>query len=197
MNYSPITPEAQFDSLSIGAKLYSYFDGFNRNEIQLFAYFSSLMFPYTNEPLSEWKYKFIIDENGYPFSAEVNKAIDLHILNSNFVEKQNNMVVSTRGLQTFDDIKDFNAFTKREKAISAVCTTTIMIPLRETESALLKDPEIAKNQTVGKSNDWIDQDFVIGRIKEVSSNLGVPIENLIASSVSWIKYLSLIEDNQE
>jgi hypothetical protein len=66
-----------------------------------------------------------------------------------------------------------------------------MISFKETEEALLKDPEYNR-QNIENNQDWIDQEFAINRIKEISNALGVPIENLIASSVSWIKYLSLI-----
>jgi hypothetical protein len=191
MNSQKISPESLFDSLSIGVKLYNYFDGFKRNEIQLFSYFSSVLFPYTKEPLSEWKYKYTIDESGYPFSSDVNSAIGSHLVNGNFEEKENFIVLTARGMKTFDDIKTLKSFQNREKAINASCTTSIMIPFKETEEALLKDPEYNK-QNIKSNPDWINQDFAIDRIKEVSNALGVPIENLIASSVSWIKYLSLI-----
>jgi hypothetical protein len=191
MNKQQISSEALFDSLSIGAKLHNYFDGFKRNEIQLFSYFSSVLFPYTKEPLSEWRYKYTIDESGYPFSSDVNSAIDSHLLNGNFEEKENFLVLTARGERAFDDIKEWSFFQKRERAINASCTTSIMIPFRETEEALLKDPEYSR-QNIENNRDWINQEFAIDRIKEVSSTLGVPIENLIASSVSWINYLSLI-----
>jgi hypothetical protein len=191
MNSQNISPESLFDSLSIGVKLYNYFDGFKRNEIQLFSYFSSVLFPYTKEPLSEWKYKYTIDESGYPFSSDVNFAIESHLLSGNFEEKENFVVLTARGMKTFDDIKELKSFQNREKAINASCTTSIMIPFKETEEALLKDPEYNK-QNIENNRDWINQEFAIDRIKEVSIALGVPIENLIASSVSWIKYLSLI-----
>jgi hypothetical protein len=191
MNSQQIAPEPLFDSLSIGVKLYNYFDGFRRNEIQLFSYFSSVLFPYTKEPLSEWKYKYIIDELGYPSSLDVNFAIDSHLLNGNFEEKESFIVVTARGMKTFDDIKELKSFQSREKAINASCTTSIMISFKETEEALLKDPEYSR-QHIENNRDWIDQEFAINRIKEVSTALGVPINNLIASSVSWIKYLSLI-----
>ena len=193
MNTLQISPESQFDSLSIGIKLYNYFDGFNRKEIQLFSYFSSVLFPYTREPLSEWKYKFILDSENYPFSADINFAIDLHILNGNFEEKEAFLNATTRGIRTFDEIKGLHSCVNREKAITAAGTASIMVPFRETEEALLKDPELTKNQLLKTNQDWINQDFVIERIKEVSTKLGVPINNLIASSVSWIKYLALIK----
>jgi len=191
MNNQQILPESLFDSLSIGVKLYNYFDGFKKNEIQLFSYFSSVLFPYTKEPLSEWKYKYTIDDAGYPFSDKINAAIDSHLINGNFEEKENFMTITARGMRTFDDIKDLKSFQNREKAINASCTTSIMIPFRETENALLNDPEYNK-QKIEQNPDWINQDFAISRVKEVSTALGVPIDNLIVSSVSWIKYLSLI-----
>jgi hypothetical protein len=191
MNNKPLLPESLFDSLSIGVKLYNFFDGFNRNEIQLFSYFSSVLFPYTKEPLSEWKYKFTIDDIGYPFSDKINVAIDSHLINGNFEEKGNFMTITTRGMRTFDDIKGLKSFENREKAINASCTTSIMLPFKETEEALLKDPEY-QSQKIESNPDWINQGFAIDRIKEVSTALGVPINNLIASSVGWIKYLSLI-----
>jgi len=191
MNNQQILPESLFDSLSIGVKLYNYFDGFNRKEIQLFSYFSSVLFPYTKEPLNEWKYKYTVDDSGYPFSSDINSAIDSHLINGNFEEKGSFIIVTARGMRTFDDIKDLKTFKNRERVINASCTTSILIPFKETEEALLNDPEYNK-QIVGDNRDWINQDFAITRIKAVSDALGVPIDNLIASSASWIKYLSLI-----
>lgn len=184
-------PESLFDSLSIGVKLYNYFDGFSRKDMQLFSYFSSVLFPYTKEPLKEWKYKYMLDDSNYPFSSDVNSAIDSHLRNGYFEEKENLIVVTTRGMKTFDDIKDLKSFQNRELAINASCTTSIMIPFKETEEALLKDPEYNK-QKIDNNPNWIEQDFAIKRIKDVSDALGVPIDNLIVSSTSWIRYLSII-----
>ena len=193
MNIQQVLPEAQFDSLSIGVKFYNYFDGFNRNEIQLFCYFSSLLFSYTKEPLSEWKYQFMIID-GYPFSKEINSAIELHLLNGNIEEKENYFVITTRGLKTYDEIRDLHIFLKREKSINAACSTSLMIPIREAETALLNDPEYMK-QNIPNNPEWINQDYSINRIREVSEALGIPLNNLIAASSGWIKYITLINNN--
>lgn len=189
MNSQSVIPEAQFDTLSIGVKLYNYFDGFNRREIQLFSYFSSLLFPYTKEPLSEWRYNFIIVDN-FPFSQETNSAIDLHLLNGNFEEKNDYLIITQRGLKTFEDIKELKSFSKRENSINAACITSIMIPVRETENALLTDPEYLK-QNIPNNPDWINREYSIEKIKNISQELGIPLENLIGISGSWIKYISL------
>lgn len=190
-----ILPEAQFDSLSIGVKLYNYFDGFSRREVQLFSYFSSLLFPYTKEPLSEWKYGFMIIDN-FPFAQEINGSIDLHLLNGNYEEKNEFLIITQRGLKTFDDIKELTSFNKRENSINAACITSIMIPVRETENALLTDPEYIKQNTPDNP-DWIKREYSIEQIKNISQELGIPLDNLVGLSGSWIKYISLINKASE
>jgi hypothetical protein len=195
MRIEKTTPEAQFDSLSIGVKFYNYFDGFDREDIQLFSYFSSVLFPYTKEPSSEWKYRYTINSaTNYPFSSEINSAIELHMLNGNFIDNGNFIVVSPSGIKTFEEIKDLHSFRNREKSINAACTTSVLLPFKETEHALLNDPEIAQKKESIDNPQWLNQDFVIERIADVSNKLGVPIDNLTASSVSWIKYLLLIQN---
>jgi hypothetical protein len=81
MNKS-ISSEIQFDALSLGVKLYNYFDGFKSEEVQLFSYFSSVLFPYTRESVGEWSYRYtLINNTGFPFSADLNLAIEMHLVN--------------------------------------------------------------------------------------------------------------------
>ena len=190
-----IEPEAQFDSLSLGVKLYNYFDGFKREEIQLFSYFSSILFPYTKEPLSEWKYRYTLDQKtNYPFSSELNAAIDIHLLNGNFEERSDFFIVTSKGMKTFDNIKDLLSFKNREIAINTACTTSILMSFKETEKALLNDPELKHKKEIANNDNWINQDYIYDRILEISKELGIPLDNLMISSVSWVKYLSLINN---
>ena len=134
----PIDPETQFDCLSLGVKLYNYFDGFKREEVQLFSYFSSILFRHTKANKADWKYGYTLDKKtGYPFSGDLNSAIDMHLVNGNFEEREGFFVVTSRGMKTFDDIKDLASFHNREESIGAACTTSILLSYRETQVALL------------------------------------------------------------
>lgn len=185
-----IDPEVQFDCLSIGVKLYDYFDGFKKEEIQLFAYFSSIFFFYSRNIRidDEWKYEFGIDDNGFPFSSKLDKAIDLHILNRNFAEKERFSVVTTEGVKLFNQIKDHNLFKNREKAINAACTASILVSYEKTERALLNDEEIRKAKEI-QNHDILDRESVYEKIKEISKEIGAPIDDLIIPAVSWLNYL--------
>lgn len=193
-----LEPEVQFDCLSIGIKLYDYFDGFKREEIQLFSYFSSILFFYTRNPINDedWKYKFIIDDNGFPFSQELNLAIDQHLVNGHFEEKGRFFTVTTRGMKAFNNIKDFNYFSNREKAINAACTTSILVSYKKTERALLNDKEIKRKVKIEK-NPLIEQEFIYEKVLEISKKIGAPLDDLIIPAVSWINYLILIEKENE
>jgi hypothetical protein len=69
-------PEAFFDSLSISHKLGDILKDFKIEEIHLFSYFASILFLYNGNSLADWKYKFILDGKGYPFSDYLNEAIN-------------------------------------------------------------------------------------------------------------------------
>ena len=185
-----INPETQFDTLSIGVKLYDYFDGFKREELQLFAYFSSIFFFYTRNPTidDEWGYDFIVDENGFPYSKDLNMAYEQHLLNRNFEEKERFSIVTPEGVKSFNAVKDHSLFKNREKAINAACTASILVSYEKTERALLNDDEIIKSKSI--SNQAIlDRRNVYKKVLEISKTIGAPIDDLIIPAVSWLNYL--------
>ena len=185
-----INPETQFDALSIGVKLYDYFDGFKREELQLFAYFSSIFFFYTRNPNidDEWGYDFIVDKNGFPFSKDLNMAYEQHLLNRNFEEKDRFSIVTPEGVKSFNAVKEHSLFKNREKAIDAACTASILVSYEKTERALLNDDEIIKSQTIGNQS-TLDRANIYNKVLEISKKVGAPIDDLIIPAVSWLNYL--------
>ena len=161
MDKKQIIPEAFFDSLSLAKKLDDFLDGFKKEEIQLFAYFSLILHAYKGKDVSSWGYSFIVDENGFPFSKELNDAIERHIK---------------------------NAFGEREKVISASCTTSILIPFSQTRDALLHDPGLVKAKALGGKREI--EKSIYSKFKEVSDAIGSPVaEDYIIPALSWINYI--------
>jgi hypothetical protein len=191
-----INPETQFDCLSIGIKLYDYFDGFKREEIQLFAYFASIFFFYTRNCSvdDDWKYDFIIDSKGFPFSQELNDSFEQHILNRNFEEKERFSLVTPEGVKLFDSIKRHSLFKNREKAIDAACTASILVSFEKTVKALLNDDEIIKAKKLD-NQPFLDRNNIYNKIVEISKKVGAPIDDLIIPAVSWLNYLIEKDEN--
>ncbi len=191
-----IDPEIQFDCLSIGVKLYDYFDGFKREEIQLFAYFSSIFYFYTRNTYvdDEWKYEFIVDKTGFPFSQELNNTFEQHLLNRNFEKKGRFSVVTPEGVKLFNSIKEHSLFKNREKAISAACTASILVSYEKTERALLNYDEIRKAKEL-KNEPVLDRKSNYKKVLEISKKVGAPLDDVIISAISWLNYL-VEQDNE-
>jgi hypothetical protein len=186
-----ISPEAFFDSLSIGYKLDSFLEGFKLQEINLFSYFSSILFGYQGNNVSEWGYKYVIDSAGYPFSDALNEASERHIQNGSFEKRDDYYVASGRGTTEYLTFKSLESLAWREKFIDAACTTNILVPYSQTLRALLEAPDLQRSKEI---DNWLDQSGIYKKISQISEAVGVPTGDLIIPAVSWIKYLTIEED---
>jgi hypothetical protein len=183
-----LLPEAFYDSLSIGSKLHNALGTFKREEIHLFSYFSSILFLYKGNPLADWKYRFILNSQGFPFSDELDNAITRHILNG--ILKDGNIFLdfTARGSEEFDKIRAFSYLSKREEYIEASCVTNIILPYSKTIRALSHDPEIRKLQKLNTKQE-IDNEIVYSQFKELSRLIGIQTKDLIIPAVNWVNYL--------
>lgn len=184
----PIIPEAFFDSLSLAKKLDDFLDGFKVEEIQLFAYFSLILYVYNGSDSASWGYNFIVDEKGYPFSDALNSAIERHIKNGVFENRQDYFIVTGRGVNEFNRFKNLTDFANREKMVNASCTTSILVPFAETRKALLNDPSLLKAKNLGGKR-AIDN-AVYSKFREISDAIGAPIDDVIIPAISWINYIN-------
>jgi hypothetical protein len=134
-----------------------------------------------------WKYKFIISDDGYPYSKDLDDSINRHLLNGYYDENNNFMIITGRGTDEFNTfIKHFPTFIKRERYIDAACSTSILIPYKDTKKALLDDPSL-KTGLSTKNQDWIS--YNNAKLKEITDAIGAPIDELIIPAISWIEYL--------
>ena len=181
--------EAFYDSLSIGHKLDNFLDGFERQEIHLFAYFSAFLFHYHGNPIEEWKYKFTVDSNGYPHSMQLDNAIERHESIGSFELRHNFLTITGRGTNEFNKFSmELSLFNEREKYIEAACSTSFLLPYKETKSSLLEDINITKAKSVG-NQDWLD--FEYENLKKITESLGAPVDDLTISAVTWVRLIQL------
>jgi len=189
MNNKQVLPEAFFDSLSISNKLGDTLVDFKREEIHLFSYFSSILFLYKRNPVANWKYFFILDTKGYPFSDELDEAIKRHILNGIIKEGDNFLRITTKGSNEFLKFKEMAYISTREEYIKASCSTNIILPYSKTIRALLNDPEIMKIKNIA-SRQNLDLENVYQQFAELSEAIGIHTNDLIIPAVTWINYIA-------
>jgi len=182
-----ILPEAYFDSLSIAHKLDDFLDGFEQREIHLFSYFSAILFHYSGKPVDEWKYKFTINrDDKYPHSKDLSDAIERHLKSGFFEDTGSFLIITGRGTDEFNKFNTFPTYKEREKFLDVACSTSILIPYRETKTALLNDPNLIK-ASKSSNQDWIV--FSNEKLKEITTALGAPADELLLPAISWIEHL--------
>lgn len=197
MKSDQVLPEAFYDSLSLAHKLDDYLDAFKGEEVHLFAYFALLLFLYKHNSLNDWEYKFLVSDNGYPFSIHLNEAIERHKSNGVFeISGGCFLEISARGVDEFNRFKNMELFKRRETFLSAACTTSIAVPYSQTQKALLLEPELNHARKMRKlaSNRWIieegDQKHVYKKFAEISKAIGIDVDDLLIPAVAWINYLN-------
>lgn len=187
-----INPKAIFDSLSVAHKLDDSIDGFVKDEIHLFAYFSAVLFGFKGNPMSEWSYQFIVGVNGYPHSKDLSDAIERNILNGHFQMMGGYLTITGRGTDEFRKFSEFfPTYKDREQYIEAACSTSVIIPYKETKAALLDDPNITRNKDLG-NEEWIT--FNYEQLSKVTSELGAPADNLLIPAITWVEVLNQIKE---
>lgn len=185
---SEVTPEAFFDSLSLGNKLDSFLDGFNLQEIHLFSYFSSFLYCYSGKSIATWPHKYVAYD-GYPFSETIHKAIDRHIQNGLFESEGDYFRMTRRGNEEYENFKDQTLFLDREKIINAACTTSILVPYSQTLRALQNEPDLKRALEIN-SRDWLDQSSFYPQFEKIVDALGVQTSDLVIPAVAWINLLT-------
>ncbi|MDR2653756.1 MAG: hypothetical protein LBB39_00400 [Mycoplasmataceae bacterium] len=184
-----VLPEAFFDSLSISHKLGDSLVDFRSEEIHLFSYFASILFLYNGNSLAGWKYKFILDGKGYPFSDYLNESIKRHRLSGVVEEHGEYLRITPKGVDEYYKFKNLKNMLNRDECINAACATNILLPYSKTLRALLRDPELEKRK-ITREKKTIDNSYAYEKFKEISEAVGIPENDLAISAVAWINYIN-------
>ena len=179
---------AFYDSLSIAHKLDNFLDGFKREEIHLFAYFAAFLFHYKGNPVDNWDYNFIVSKDGFPHSKAIDDAIERHLNVGAYEIRGGFMTITSRGTDDYKKFLQLENLQKREEFIEPACNTSILIPYKETELALLNDVNIKKSHDL-QNESWVD--FQYENLKIISTSLGASIDDLTISAVTWVRLLLL------
>jgi hypothetical protein len=186
--------EAFYDSLSIAHKLDNFLDGFESQEIHLFSYFSAFLCHYNGHPIEDWKYKFTVDQNGYPHSMLLENAIERHLSIGAFELRNNFLTITGRGANEFINFnKELSLFKERETFIEAACSTSFLLPYKETKNSLLDDMNINKAKDLN-NQDWID--FEYENLRKITESLGAPVDDLTITAVTWVRLIQLTQNNK-
>lgn len=137
-----------FDALCIGNILCEYVGDFNSSELDLFAYFSAMLFLYDKHPISNWGYKFIKNDIGAPISLEIRQAVSNLLQTQDIISTGGYYKLTSKATSKLETLKRAYRFKYRTKYIENACDSLLTLPLGAIRTSISKEPIINIEQTV-------------------------------------------------
>lgn len=190
--------EANFDVLYILRSLENTYNYLNMAEIQNICYLSLLVSVFDKNPISEWGYEFIYN-NDDPFSDAITNEIDIMVKNGTIVKGSNeNYRLSNKAKRIFSVIDNLGEFCKRKKYLQVSTDAALIIPIPEFMNSMNYEPLIASKRNVF-DREALGYGISINKLYDhfegIRKVLGINNYDLWAVSVLWLKYLEGISND--
>ncbi|SHJ75056.1 hypothetical protein SAMN02745163_02507 [Clostridium cavendishii DSM 21758] len=192
--------EANFDILYILNSLENTYDSINIVEIQNICYLSLLVSVFDKNPISDWGYEFIYD-NDEPFSyAIINEIEDMMKSGTIIKEDKENYKLGKEAKRIFGFINNLEEFSKRKKYLQVSADAALVIPIPEFMNSMNYEPLIASKRNLF-DREALGYGISINKLYDhfegIRKIIGVENYDLWAVSVLWLKYLEGISNEME
>lgn len=181
-----------FDTLYIVSQTEDQYESLSLMEVTFLSYFSCLLSLYRGNPVSDWGYFFLRNEQGAPVSADLAEACDL-LISKGHLEKRNGCYrITAEGRERFSFMLSLELFKARQEYLQAACdcllTGTIVGLLNTLSSdAVISESSVHTmkylNSEENSAISMLHQQF--GVVKKAIGER----KNLFVPALSWLEYL--------
>ena len=184
---------AYFDSLSICNQLSLTLEKVAQIEVHLFAYLACLLSLYKKQPASAWEYKFGVTEQGYAFSSDIQRALNVLINNGRLVVEGEYVQLTQTGIDEYVQLKALFQYSQREPFIEGACSSALAMPLGMIRDAISQEVDIKRAITLSQSRMLLTEmatNTLYEQFQVLSDAIGVNIQDLMVPAVVWLNYLA-------
>jgi hypothetical protein len=192
-----VKPESHFDVLAIVDAVTTHVGSVSRGEVHMFAYLGCLMSLYRQRPAAEWGYVFGVTSHSYPYSGELDRAVDeLYgggVLAFDDTADAPTLVMTSHGQQRWSMLRSLTQYEDRGKVLDAVCASVLALPLGRIRHAVSNDPEIATAATLKHDRLLMTEDFIPllhQQFDALARSIGRTDVDLFVPAVIWLSCLS-------
>lgn len=166
-------------------------------EIQLFAYLSCLLSLYKGQQASAWGYDFAITKLSYPYSPELDQAIDVLVSNGCLKLSNEYITVTEFGKEEYTFLKSLFQFSTREDFIDGACSSLLALPVGAIRNALYQETDIKGAVALAQSRLLLTEsgvDALYEQFGALSTSIGVEVDDLMVPAVVWLSYLLKVQN---
>jgi hypothetical protein len=185
--------QSYFDALGVCYRLQQELGPVARAEIHLFAYLSCLLALYKEHPVSEWGYYFAVTQDGYPYSPDLDAALDALVSGGSLAaDKDGYLAVSPYGAETLNELDTLALFRRRAPFLEGACGSVLALPVGSIRDALAQEVGIRGALLLSQSR-RLPTDAGLSLLYEqfrvLNESIGVNVDDLMIPAIVWLTYL--------
>jgi hypothetical protein len=196
-----VNPAAYFDCLSLAVRLQRRIDEPSVAELCLFSYLSCLLWLYKGEPVSTWGYSFVVTQQAFIYSTEIQDSVSILISKGYLSPKEDIYLhVTEEGEYEYQQLATLPSMEEREPFLEGACASLLALPYGLIRNTLQQEPDIRATIELSQSRALLtdnDQDILYDQFKALSSAIGIEINDLMIPAVVWLKYLARAQSLQD
>lgn len=185
-------PSAIFDTLYIASHTEKQYESLSLVEVTFLSYFSCLLSLYKGNPVSDWGYFFLRNEQGAPVSADLAEACELLMVNGH-IEKRNGCYhITEEGRERLFFLMNMDFFKVRQEYLQAACDCLLTGTIVGLLSILSNDAVISESSVHTMKYLNSEDNSAIAMLHQqfgvVKKAIGER-KNLFVPALSWLEYL--------
>ena len=184
---------AYFDALSISDRLQPTLGPVAPSEIHLLAFLSCLLALYRGRAVGMWGYTFAVTEEGYPFSPDVQAAVDALLQQGVLLADADGFLAVTNGsTNELALLRSLSTFHERDEYIDGACGSTLALPTGTIRDAVAHAPDVRGALRMGQTRLLLTQsgrNLLHDQFAALSQAVGIDVADLMVPAVVWLTYL--------
>jgi len=191
MRFEPdsFSPHAFFDCLALALRAPQPIAPFTITELHLFAYLACLLSVYEGEPVADWGYQFALTGLGYPFSGELDSAMQALTLRRHIeVDNLESVLPLDSAALEMAKLEEIPSFKQRLRWLQTSLDCSLAMPVSVVKSAVVARDDLS-GAGVGGPRPLLSNAYVArvhGEREAIESALGGESSNLLAPAVAWL-----------
>ena len=185
--------QSYFDALDVCRRLQETLGPVARAEVHLFAYLSCLLALYRSQPVSEWGYYFAVTPDGYPYSPDLDAALDILISSGDLqTDRDGYLAMSDYGAETLRELNTLGLFQPRTSFLEGACSSVLALPVGSIRDALSQEVGIRNALALSQSRRLptdVGLNLLYAQFRALSEAIGVNVDDLLIPAVVWLTYL--------
>ena len=194
-----LNPCAVFDALFLGQALSAPLGYFTATDVQTFSYLACLLTLYKKRPVSDWEYFFAGTKYGAPFSTEIQEALEVLENNGLISSSEEGLKITNEGREELTILQCISQNRQRTPFLDGASACLAALPPGVIRDALSNEPELSSVRNLRATRGLLlgsGLTVLYDQFDELSSIMGIEIENLTVPALTWLSCLYANEISQ-